>query len=87
VFLLASDTKPTATLSGPPAGQLSDLVTPEVQAHMEELTGRNAPMVEIPQAYHHIPLDQPLALIAAIRAILADWDHSIDKKQLRDLTT
>ena len=54
---------------------------------MEELTGRNAPMVEIPQAYHHIPLDQPLALIAAIRAILADWQHSVDKKRLRDLTT
>ena len=67
-------------------GQLSDLVTPEVQEHMEELTGRNAPMVEIPQAYHHIPLDQPLALIAAIRAILADWRHSVDKKRLRDLT-
>lgn len=67
-------------------GQLSDLVTPDVQAHMEKLTGRNAPMVEIPQAYHHVPLDQPLALIAAIRAILADWQHSVDKKRLRDLT-
>ncbi len=68
-------------------GELSDLVTPEVQAYMEELTGRNAPMVEIPQAHHHIPLDQPLALIAAIRAILADWQHSIDKQRLRDLTS
>ncbi|MDG2111157.1 MAG: alpha/beta hydrolase [Actinomycetota bacterium] len=68
-------------------GELSDLVTPEVQEYMEELTGRNAPMVEIPQAHHHIPLDQPLALIAAVRAILADWQHSIDKKRLRDLTT
>jgi len=67
-------------------GQLSDLVTPDVQDYMEELTGRSAPMVEIPQAYHHIPLDQPLALIAAIRAILADWQHSVDKKRLRDLT-
>jgi len=44
-------------------------------------------MIEIPQAYHHIPLDQPLALIAAIRAIVADWDHSVDKKRLRDLTS
>lgn len=68
-------------------GQLSDLVTPEVQAHMEKLTGRSAPMVEIPQAYHHVPLDQPLALIAAVRAILADWQHSVDKKRLRDLTS
>jgi len=66
-------------------GQLSDLVTPEVQDHMEKLTGRAVPMVEIPQAYHHVPLDQPLALIAAVRAILADWQHSVDKKQLRDL--
>lgn len=66
-------------------GQLSDLVTPEVKEHMEELTGRNAPMIEIPQAYHHIPLDQPLALIAAIRAILADWEHSVDKKKLREI--
>ena len=68
-------------------GQLSDLVTPEVQAYMEKLTGRNAPMIEIPQAHHHIPLDQPLALIAAVRAILADWQHSVDKKRLRDLTS
>ncbi len=68
-------------------GQLSDLVTPEVQSYMEELTGRNAPMVEIPQAYHHIPLDQPLALVAAVRAFLADWQHSVDKKRLRDLTS
>lgn len=66
-------------------GQLSDLVTPDVQEHMETLTGRAVPMVEIPQAYHHVPLDQPLALIAAVRAILADWQHSVDKKQLRDL--
>ncbi len=66
-------------------GQLSDLVTPEVQSYMEELTGRNAPMIEIPQAYHHIPLDQPLALVAAIRAILADWQHSVDKKRLREI--
>lgn len=67
-------------------GEMSDLLTPDVQAYMEELTGRNAPVVEIPQAYHHIPLDQPLALIAAIRAILADWQHSISKQRLRDLT-
>lgn len=66
-------------------GQLSDLVTPDVQDYMEELTGRSAPMIEIPQAYHHVPLDQPLALIAAIRAILADWQHSVHKKQLRAL--
>jgi pimeloyl-ACP methyl ester carboxylesterase len=60
-------------------GEMSDLLTPDVQDYMEELTGRNAPVIEIPQAYHHIPLDQPLALIAAIRAILADWQHSVPR--------
>jgi pimeloyl-ACP methyl ester carboxylesterase len=67
-------------------GQMSDLVTPEVQAYMEELTGREAPMVEIPHAHHHLLLDQPLAVVAAIRAIVADWRHSVDKRRLRDLT-
>jgi pimeloyl-ACP methyl ester carboxylesterase len=66
-------------------GQLSDLVTPEVQEYMEELTGQDAPMVEIPQAHHHIPLDQPLALVSTIRAFLADWRHSVDKRSLRQL--
>ena len=49
-------------------GEMSDLLTPDVQEYMEELTGRNAPTIEIPQSYHHVPLDQPLALIAALRA-------------------
>jgi hypothetical protein len=51
-----------------------------VQEYMDELLGRNSPIVEIPQAYHHVPLDQPLALIAALRAILADWAHSVPKR-------
>jgi hypothetical protein len=33
-------------------------------------------MVEIPQAQHHIMLDQPLAMVSALRALLADWEHS-----------
>jgi pimeloyl-ACP methyl ester carboxylesterase len=61
-------------------GQHSDLVTADVHEYMDELLGRNSPIVEIPAAYHHVPLDQPLALVAALRAILADWEHSIPKK-------
>ncbi len=57
-------------------GEFSNLVTQEVSEYMSELLGRNAPFVEIPQAYHHLILDQPLAFIAALRAILADWEHS-----------
>ena len=58
-------------------GQFSAIVTPEVTDHMDELLGRRAPFVEIPQAHHHLLLDQPLAFIAALRALLADWQHSM----------
>jgi pimeloyl-ACP methyl ester carboxylesterase len=29
--------------------------------------------IEIPDAHHHIMIDQPLALVAALRALLATW--------------
>ena len=51
-----------------------------LQDYMDELLGRSSPIVEIPAAYHHIPLDQPLALVAALRAILADWEHSVPRR-------
>ena len=57
-------------------GQFSAIVTPDVTDYMAELLGRNAPFVEIPQSHHHLMLDQPLAFIAAVRALLADWEHS-----------
>ncbi|MCC6642911.1 MAG: alpha/beta hydrolase [Deltaproteobacteria bacterium] len=56
------------------------LVTPDIGEYMFELLDRNAPVVEIPQAHHHLMLDQPLALIAALRAILADWEHSVPRR-------
>ncbi len=56
------------------------LVTPDIGDYMYELLGRNAPVVEIPQAHHHMMLDQPLALIAGLRALLADWEHSVPRK-------
>ncbi len=58
-------------------GEHSAICTPDVMDYMNELLGRNAPFVEIPQAHHHLLLDQPLAFIAALRAILADWEHSV----------
>jgi pimeloyl-ACP methyl ester carboxylesterase len=58
-------------------GELSAIVSPETSEYMYELLNRNAPLVEIPQAYHHLILDQPLAFIAALRALLADWEHSV----------
>ncbi len=56
------------------------LVTPDIGEYMYELLHRNAPVIEIPQAYHHLMLDQPLALVTALRVILADWEHSIPRR-------
>ena len=53
------------------------LVTPEIGSIMYEALGRVAPVVEVPEAGHHLMLDQPLLLVTALRALLADWDHSV----------
>jgi pimeloyl-ACP methyl ester carboxylesterase len=65
-------------------GELSYLVPPETAEYMYELLARNAPIVAIPQAHHHVILDQPLAFVAALRAILADWEHSVPRKPRKD---
>lgn len=62
-------------------GEFSAVVLPETGEYMYELLNRNAPLVEIPQAHHHLILDQPLAFIAALRALLADWEHSIPQRR------
>jgi pimeloyl-ACP methyl ester carboxylesterase len=62
-------------------GEFSAVVSPETGNYMYELLNRNAPLVEIPQAYHHLILDQPLAFIAALRALLADWEHSVPQRR------
>jgi pimeloyl-ACP methyl ester carboxylesterase len=53
------------------------LVTPEIGRIMYDALGRVAPVVEIPEAGHHLMLDQPLLLLVALRALLADWEHSV----------
>lgn len=58
-------------------GELSVVVPPDTAEYMYELLGRTAPIVAIPEAHHHLTLDQPLAFVAALRALLADWDHSV----------
>jgi len=57
-------------------GEFSAIFPPDVGDYMFEILGRNVPVVEIPQARHHLILDQPIAFVAALRALLADWDHS-----------
>ena len=60
-------------------GERSDVVPPETGEYMYQLLRRNAPLVTIPEAHHHLILDQPLAFVAALRALLADWEHSLPR--------
>ena len=62
-------------------GEQSILMPPEIGTYMFNLLGRSAPVVDIPQAQHHVMLDQPLALVAALRALLADWEHSHPRRK------
>ena len=62
-------------------GEHSVTVPPDTADYMYELMDRNAPVVTIPEAHHHLILDQPLAFVAALRTLLADWDHSIPRKK------
>ena len=52
-------------------GAQSNLLTPIVADIMCALQDPPLPMVSIPQADHHVLLDQPLAFVASLRAILA----------------
>jgi pimeloyl-ACP methyl ester carboxylesterase len=56
------------------------LVTPQQGEAIYDRLGRVAPLIEIPVAGHHIMLDEPVALAAALRTLLADWDHSIAQR-------
>jgi pimeloyl-ACP methyl ester carboxylesterase len=61
-------------------GELSEIVDDDVTDYMAERLGRTAPFVEIPQAHHHLILDQALPFVAAVRALLADWAHSVPRR-------
>jgi pimeloyl-ACP methyl ester carboxylesterase len=37
--------------------------------------GGNVDEIEIPDSHHHVMIDQPLALVAALRSVLATWPH------------
>lgn len=54
-------------------GDRSALVDAESLAITLPKFPAGTPIVEIPDAAHHVLLDQPLALVAALRALLARW--------------
>ena len=54
-------------------GVNSRLVPPHEAAAVREAVPPGTPVVEVPEAAHHLMLDQPLAFVAAVRAVLAGW--------------
>ena len=54
-------------------GGESELVDADVVAYVTGLAPPDTPRVEIPAAHHHVMVDQPLALVAALRGLLAAW--------------
>ncbi|MEQ8233329.1 MAG: alpha/beta hydrolase [Gammaproteobacteria bacterium] len=54
-------------------GDRSALVSRETASYMAGLMRNDAPLFAIPQAHHHLILDQPLAFVAALRGLLAAW--------------
>lgn len=61
-------------------GDRSFLVDERAREMAYDALDRNVPIVDVPEAGHHVMLDQPLALVAALRAILADWEHSVPSR-------
>ena len=57
-------------------GERSALVSRKTASYMSQLMGPKAPIVEVPEAQHHVMLDQPLAFVAALRMLLENWIRS-----------
>lgn len=57
-------------------GEYSQLFSQDVVDYMFQVLDHSVPFVAIPEANHHLLLDQPLAFISALRTLLAEWRHS-----------
>ncbi len=54
-------------------GGKSQLFTQESIDYVRELGGNDIPMFAVPEARHHLMLDQPLAFVTALRSVLSFW--------------
>ncbi len=52
------------------AGEFSEVVPPPLAQRIGSALRNGRGPIVIPSAYHHVPVDQPLALVAAMRALL-----------------
>jgi len=54
-------------------GAKSDLTAGAMERRIRQTAPPGTCFIEIPEAYHHVMADQPLALVACLRALLAAW--------------
>ena len=54
-------------------GAKSQLFQTEDAAYLLSLIAPDSPCVEIPEAEHHVMIDQPLSFVAALRGLLSGW--------------
>jgi pimeloyl-ACP methyl ester carboxylesterase len=52
------------------AGEFSEVVPPQLADRIGQALRNGRGPIVIPSAYHHVPVDRPLALVAAMRALL-----------------
>ena len=57
-------------------GEDSYLFTQDIADFMFKVLDESVPFAAIPEAQHHLFLDQPLAFVSALRTLLAEWRHS-----------
>lgn len=54
-------------------GEHSVVLPRETAEYMVGLVPGAVPLVEIPEAHHHLMFEQPIAFVVALRALLAEW--------------
>lgn len=57
-------------------GEHSTVLSLQAAQDMVALTGGRMPLVDIPNAWHHLQVDQPLALVSVLRTLMAAWGHT-----------
>ena len=58
-------------------GSESTVLPKDIAEYMVGLLPGRVPLVEVPEAHHHLMFDQPLPFLVAIRTLLADWQCSL----------
>ena len=61
-------------------GARSQLFKTDDAEYLLSLIAPGSPSIEIPEAEHHVMIDQPLAFVAGLRALLAAWPAGRDAR-------